>query len=68
MSSAGSAVSIADLGVKLDSIQGLLAVMLPALLEALNIKVVLDDGTLVGRLSPVIDKNLGLLHRQRAII
>ena len=65
---AGAAVTIADLGLKLDGIAAIMAEMFPALLEALNIKVVLDDGTLVGRLAPEIDRSLGLLRRQRAIL
>jgi len=68
LNGAGVAVSIADLGYKLDGIAGIMTQMFPALLQALNIRVVLDDGTLVGRLAPEIDKNLGLLHRQRAIL
>ena len=61
---AGAAVSLADLGYKLDGIAGLMAQMFPALLEALNVKVVLDDGTLVGRLAPEIDRNLALLRKR----
>ena len=61
---AGAAVSIADIGIKLDGIASLMAQMFPALLEALNIKVVLNDGTLVGRLAPEIDRNLALLRKR----
>ena len=62
--SAGAAVSLADLGYKLDSIAGIMTQMFPAFLEAMNIKVVLDDGTLVGRLAPEIDRNLALLKKR----
>ena len=65
---AGAAVTIADLGLKLDGIAAIMTKMFPALIAALNVKVVLDDGTLVGRLAPEIDKDLGLLRRQRAIL
>jgi phage-related protein len=61
---AGAAVSIADIGFKLDGIAGLMAQMFPALLEALNVKVVLNDGTLVGRLAPEIDRSLALLRKR----
>jgi hypothetical protein len=65
---AGSAVSIADIGLKLDGIAALMAEMFPALLSALNVKVVLDDGTLIGRLAPEIDRNLALLRRRGAAL
>jgi len=59
------AVGITDtLGLKLDGIAGVIAQMFPALIEALDIKVVLDDGTLVGRLAPEIDRNLALLKKR----
>jgi len=61
---AGAAVSLADLGYKLDGIAGIMMQMFPALLEALNVKVVLNDGTLVGRLAPEIDRNLALLRKR----
>jgi len=61
---AGTAVSLADIGLKLDGIAAIMIDMFPAILEALNIKVVLDDGTLVGRLAPEIDRNLGLLRKR----
>jgi tape measure domain len=64
LDSAGAAVSIADLGYKLDSIAGIMMQMFPALLEALNVKVVLSDGTLVGKLAPEIDRNLALLRKR----
>jgi len=65
---AGAAVTIADLGLKLDGIAALLAQAFPSLIEAFNVRVVLEDGTLVGRLAPEIDRNLGLLRRQRAVL
>lgn len=68
ISNAGAAVSLADIGFKLDGIAAIMTEMFPALVSAFNIKVVLDDGTLVGRLAPEIDKNLGLLQRQRSIV
>jgi hypothetical protein len=68
LGNAGTAITTADIGVKLDSIVGILVQMFPALLEAFNVRVVLDDGTLVGRLAPEIDKSLGLLQRQRAVL
>lgn len=46
--------------MKLDSIYE----MLPAMIKAMDLKIVLDDGTLVGRLAPEIDKNLGLIRRR----
>lgn len=68
LGNAGASVSIADLGMKLDGIAAIMIEMFPTLLDALNITVVLDDGTLVGRLAPEIDKNLALLHRQQSIV
>jgi phage-related protein len=64
LDSAGAAVSLADLGYKLDGIAAIMVDMFPALLQALNIRVVLDDGTLVGRLAPEIDRNLALLRKR----
>jgi len=64
LNGAGAVVSLADIGLKLDGISGILIQMLPVLLEALDIKVVLDDGTLVGRLTPEIDRALALLRRR----
>jgi len=64
LDSAGAAVSLADLGYKLDGIAGIMMQMFPALLEALNVKVVLNDGTLVGKLAPEIDRNLALLRKR----
>jgi len=61
---AGAAVSLADLGYKLDGIAGIMMQMFPALIEALNIRVILDDGTLVGRLAPEIDRSLALLKKR----
>ncbi|WCZ14857.1 hypothetical protein [Lacticaseibacillus paracasei] len=34
------------------------------LLKAMDIKITLDDGTLVGRLAPEIDKSLAVLKRR----
>jgi len=64
---AGTAVSLSDIGFKLDGIAEIITDMFPKLLAAMNIKVVLDDGTLVGRLAPEIDRELGLL-RKRAVV
>jgi phage-related protein len=56
----GSAASGLDIGARLDIMTGLLG----QLLEAFNVKVVLNDGTLVGRLAPEIDRNLALLRKR----
>jgi phage-related protein len=58
--SMGATVSLADLAVKMDAISE----MFPLLLKALDLKVVLDDGTLVGRLTPGIDKALAQLKKR----
>ena len=57
---AGVAFSIANLGIKLDG----LAVLMSQMIEALDMKIVLDDGTLVGKLTPDIDRNLALLRKR----
>jgi hypothetical protein len=57
-------VSLGDFSGLLDGIAVIMLDMFPAILEALDIKVVLDDGTLVGKLAPEIDRNLALLRRR----
>jgi len=57
INAAGTAVSLADIAVKLDGISVLLSQLFPA-------KIVLDDGTLVGKLAPEIDRNLALLRKR----
>jgi phage-related protein len=64
MFSANGTVSLGDFGGLLDGIAVILLDMFPALIEALDIKVGLDDGTLVGKLAPEIDRNLALLRRR----
>ena len=49
-----------DLGAKVDALTNITTEMFPALLKAMDIKITLDDGTLVGRLAPEIDKSLAL--------
>ena len=61
---AGTAVTLDSIGFKLDSIASMMAQMFPALIEALDMKVVLDDGTLVGRLTPEINRNLALFQKR----
>ncbi|HBC2591156.1 TPA: phage tail protein [Enterococcus faecalis] len=55
--------SMLDLGAKVDALTNITSEMLPALLKAMDIKITLDDGTLVGRLAPEIDKSLAVLKR-----
>lgn len=52
------------LASKVDALASLTTEMFPALLQAMDVQIVLDDGTLVGRLTPAIDKNLSLLNRR----
>lgn len=61
---AGAAVTLSDIGFKLDGIAGIMLQMFPQLLEALDINIVLDDGTLVGKLAPAIDRSLGIYQRR----
>jgi hypothetical protein len=56
--------SLLSIGAKLDVVTAILSEMFPALISALDMDIVLDDGTLVGRLAPEIDKNLALLRRR----
>lgn len=60
-----STFSMLDLGAKVDALSDLTAEMLPNLLKAMDIKVVLNDGTLVGKLAPEIDRSLATLNRRR---
>ncbi len=48
----------------MDSLASFTADSFMNLLQATDMKIILDDGTLVGRLTPAIDKNLGLLKRR----
>lgn len=59
-----STFSMLDLGAKVDALTNITTEMFPALLKAMDIKITLDDGTLVGRLAPEIDKSLALLKRR----
>jgi hypothetical protein len=52
------------IGAKLDVMTALLTEMFPAMLRALDMDIVLDDGTLVGRLAPEIDRSLAILRRR----
>jgi phage-related protein len=63
-SSIGGMNSLGDYSGLLDGITTIMLDIFPAILEALDIKVVLDDGTLVGKLAPEIDRNLALLRRR----
>ena len=49
----------------LQKIIQMLADFFPMVLEALNMNVVLDDGTLVGRLAPTIDFELGRIKNRK---
>lgn len=49
--------SLADIVGRLDSLSEIMV-------QLFDIKVVLDDGTLVGRLAPEIDRNLALLRKR----
>jgi len=49
--------SLADIVGRLDSLSEIMV-------QLFDIKVVLDDGTLVGKLAPEIDRNLALLRRR----
>ena len=60
-----STFSMLDLSAKVDVLSDLTAEMLPTLLKVMDIKVVLNDGTLVGKLAPEIDKRLATLNRRR---
>lgn len=55
---------LALLASKVDALANITTELLPSLLKAMDVQVVLDDGTLVGRLTPAIDKNLSLLGRR----
>ena len=46
-----------DLGAKVDALTNITTEMFPALLKAMDIKITLDDGTLVGRLAPEALRN-----------
>ena len=59
-----STVSMLDISAKVDALTSITTEMFPALLKAMDIKLVLDDGTLVGKLAPQIDKNLAILKRR----
>ena len=63
-SNISQAITLTDLTKKVDSLASFAADSFMSLLEAMDMKIVLDDGTLVGRLTPAIDKNLGLLKRR----
>jgi len=56
----GGAVSLADIIGQIDS-------LMDVMVQLFDVKVVLDDGTLVGRLAPEIDRNLALLKRRRLV-
>jgi phage-related protein len=64
MYGANGTISLGDFGGLLDGIAVIILDMFPALIAALDIKVVLDDGTLVGKLAPEIDRNLALLKKR----
>ncbi|GHU48761.1 hypothetical protein FACS1894127_0110 [Clostridia bacterium] len=64
VSAPGGGSSLSGIGGKLDFMTALLSEMLPAMLDALDMDIVLDDGTLVGRLAPEINRNLALLRRR----
>jgi phage-related protein len=55
--SVGGAFSLADIVGRLDSLSEIMV-------QLFDIKVVLDDGTLVGKLAPEIDRNLALLRKR----
>ncbi|EAF2540418.1 hypothetical protein CQB56_15550 [Listeria monocytogenes] len=59
-----STFSMLDLGAKVDALTNITTEMFPALLKAMDIKITLDDETLVGRLAPEIDKSLAVLKRR----
>jgi TP901 family phage tail tape measure protein len=63
----GGSGSLLYIGAKLDLVAGLLAEMFPRFLEALDIDIVLNDGTLVGKLAPEIDARLAALSRKATI-
>jgi TP901 family phage tail tape measure protein len=60
----GGSGSLLSIGAKLDIMTALLSEILPGFVRALDIDVVLDDGALVGRLAPEIDRSLALLRRR----
>lgn len=64
-----SAVAAENAGLveKFDQLISLLAGFFPAILEAMERTIVLDDGTLVGRLAPAMDDELGKIldHKGR---
>lgn len=62
-----SAVAAENAGLleKFDLIIELLGEFFPKVLEMLNMAIVLDDGTLVGKLAPAMDDELGKILRQK---
>lgn len=62
-----SAVAAENAGLleKFDLIIELLGEFFPKVLEMLNMAIVLDDGTLVGKLAPAMDEELGKILRQK---
>lgn len=39
--------------------------MFPQLLDAFDVTIVLDDGTLVAKLAPKMDRQLGLIYKRK---
>lgn len=62
-----SAVAAENTGLveKFDLIIEMLGEFFPKVLEMLNMAIVLDDGTLVGKLAPAMDEELGKILRQK---
>jgi hypothetical protein len=52
------------LNKKVDTLISFTADSFTKLLQAMDIKIVLDNGTLVGKLAPSIDKNLAVFKRR----
>lgn len=51
---------------RVERIIELLAIFFPKLLDSMDSDIILDDGTLVGKLTPQIDKQLGVYYKRKA--
>lgn len=56
---------ISNLESSVDSALELMRQFFPELLSALDIRMVLDDGTLVAKITPKVDKQLGIIKRRK---
>mgnify|MGYP007081734803 CR=1 FL=1 len=61
-----------EIGQRINNLEILVAEMIemlkemfPQLLEAFDVTIVLDDGTMVAKLTPKIDKQLGIIYKRK---